>query len=82
MQHCAQPSCARCEAACGASNLPPRTQDYRLKREEWAELKDKMPFGQVPVLEVRVLGCNYERQPHHHLTTRCSRGALRWMASC
>eukprot|EP00983_Pelagomonas_calceolata_P037326 1136288-Pelagomonas_calceolata.AAC.1 len=26
--------------------------DYLLKREEWAELKPKMPFGQVPVLEV------------------------------
>uniref|UniRef100_A0A7S3VSV3 Glutathione S-transferase n=1 Tax=Dunaliella tertiolecta TaxID=3047 RepID=A0A7S3VSV3_DUNTE len=27
-------------------------EDYLLKREEWAELKPKMPFGQVPVLEV------------------------------
>jgi len=27
-------------------------QDYIMKREEWAELKPKMPFLQVPVLEV------------------------------
>ena len=27
-------------------------EDYILQREEWADLKLKMPFGQVPVLEV------------------------------
>jgi hypothetical protein len=27
-------------------------QDYIVKREEWAELKQQMPFGQVPCLQV------------------------------
>ena len=27
-------------------------EDYRMQREEWAELKPAMPMGQVPVLEV------------------------------
>jgi len=27
-------------------------EDFRLKREEWATLKQEMPFGQVPVLDV------------------------------
>ena len=27
-------------------------EDFVFQREQWAELKTKMPFGQVPVLEV------------------------------
>ncbi|GFH29640.1 uncharacterized protein HaLaN_28333, partial [Haematococcus lacustris] len=27
-------------------------EDYTISREQWAELKPTMPYGQIPVLEV------------------------------